>query len=75
MKFHVPSFLLGYGLGAASTALSERLRPLALEVAKTGYRLIGGLSVRLARKREAVEDFFAEARGLARNPTPAAELH
>jgi hypothetical protein len=69
MKFHWPSFLLGYGAGAASALLGKRLRPLLLEVATAGYRLVDSIVARAATQREDVEDILAEARARARNIT------
>ncbi len=66
MKFHWPSFLLGYGAGAATAALSTRLRPLALELATTAYRIADLVAARLVMKREDLEDLLAEARARAR---------
>jgi hypothetical protein len=67
MKFHVPSFLLGFASGAGSAVLAPRLRKLTVELATTAFRLADGLSVRLARKREDLEDILAEARARARS--------
>jgi hypothetical protein len=75
MRFHLPSFLLGYVAGAGSAALSTRLRPLALEVATTVYRAMDGLAARLVMRREDVEDFFAEARARARGLVSRPAVH
>jgi hypothetical protein len=66
MKFHWPSFLLGYGAGIGSAALSARLRPLAVELATTAYRAIDALAAQVVMKREDLEDLLAEARARAR---------
>ena len=66
MRFHWPSFLLGYVLGVGSATAADRLRPLALEIATTVYRAMDAAAARLVMKREALEDFFAEARARAR---------
>lgn len=66
MKFHWPSFLLGYGAGAGTVLLGKQLRPLALEIATAGYRFFDALMARTAMKKEDVEDIFAEARARAR---------
>lgn len=74
MRFHWPSFLLGYGAGVGSAAFSARLRPLALEIATAVYRAADGIAARLVMKREDLQDFFAEARARARAvvaPSPA----
>jgi hypothetical protein len=66
MKLHVPSFFAGVVVGASGAALAPRLRPVALEIATTFYRIGDALMVRLARKREDLADLFAEAKARAR---------
>ena len=66
MKFHLGSFLLGAAVGAGVSAMAPRLRPLALELLTAVFEAIDHLTVRIARSREAVEDFVAEARARAR---------
>jgi len=66
MRFHLPSFLVGYAAGVASAVLAPRLRPLALDVAAAAYRLFDSVAVRVARGREDIEDLLAEARARAR---------
>ncbi len=66
MKFHFPSFLVGYGAGAATAFASKRVRPLLLELATAAYRLGDAVLARAAMKREDFEDLFAEARARAR---------
>jgi hypothetical protein len=66
MKLHVPSFVMGVAVGAAGTALAPRVRPLALELATIGYRVVDAALLRLARGREDVADLLAEARARAR---------
>ncbi len=66
MKFHFPSFLLGYGAGAATAFASKRVRPLLLEILAAGYRLADSVAARAVMKREDLEDLFAEARARAR---------
>jgi enoyl-CoA hydratase/carnithine racemase len=66
MKFHLPSFLIGWASGAGTALLAPRLRKLAMELATTGYRVADGVAVRLARKREDFEDLLAEAKARAR---------
>jgi hypothetical protein len=71
MRFHWPSFLIGYGAGVATSALSRRLRPLVVELVTLAYRTADGLAARLVMKREDLDDLFAEARGRARGePRP-----
>jgi hypothetical protein len=60
MRFHVPSFLLGVGVTATVVATRVRLHPIAVEVAALGVhlgRLARGLT---ERRREDLEDFWAE---------------
>jgi hypothetical protein len=66
MKFHLGSFLLGAAVGAGVTGMAPRLRPLGLELVGAIFHAIDHLTVRIARSREAVEDFIAEARARAR---------
>jgi hypothetical protein len=72
MRFHFPSFLIGFGAGAASVALGQRLRPLAIEVATAAYQVIDALAARVAMFQEDVEDVMAEAKARARAPRPRA---
>ncbi len=76
MTFHWPSFLIGYGAGVATSSVAKRLRPLAVELLATAYRLADGLAAKLVIQREAFEDLVAEARARARGviarPEPAA---
>jgi predicted ATPase len=66
MRFHLPSFLLGAAAGASGAALAPRLRPLALELATSAYRVFDAVMLRVARGRENVSDLLAEARARAR---------
>jgi hypothetical protein len=66
MKFHFPSFLLGFGAGGASVMMASRLRPLLVEVAATVYRLADAITVHAATRREDLQDLLAEARARAR---------
>ena len=75
MRFHWPSFLLGYGAGVGLAALSKRLRPLALEVATTIYRAADALAARLVMKREDLQDLLAEARVRARGFVGRPAIH
>lgn len=71
MKFHLPSFLLGYAAGGASVALWKHLRPLVVELATAGYRLADAVAARAVMKREDFEDVLAEARARARAHSPS----
>jgi len=66
MKFHLPSFLLGYGAGAGTVLLGRHLRPVLLEIATVGWRFVDAVAARAAIQQEDVEDLFAEARARAR---------
>jgi hypothetical protein len=72
MKFHLPSFLIGFVAGAGAKALAPRIRPLALELMTVGYKLARGFMTQAARRREDFEDLAAEAKARARGETPAA---
>jgi len=67
MKLHLSSFMIGFGVGASTAVIAPRLRPVALEIATTCYKLTDALMVRIARGREDVSDLLAEARARARN--------
>jgi hypothetical protein len=66
MKFHWPSFLLGYAAGAATVLMADRLRPLLTEAASAAYKLGDAAWARFAILQEDVEDTLAEARARAR---------
>ena len=70
MKLHLPSFLLGFSVGASGALIAPRLRPIALELAATCYRIGDAAMVRLARSREDLSDLLAEAKARARNRIP-----
>ncbi|MHB8877290.1 MAG: hypothetical protein ACYC8T_26630 [Myxococcaceae bacterium] len=71
MKLHVPSFLFGFAAGAATALAGKRFRPVLVEIATGAVRFLDALAVRLAIRREDVEDLWAEARARARTPEPA----
>lgn len=73
MKFHLPSFLLGCVTGAGAKALAPRLRPLMLQLATAGYKMLDVLGMQAARRREDLEDLLAEARARARSEAVASE--
>ena len=66
MRFHVPSFMLGLGIGASGAALAPRLRPVAVELVTGCYRIVDAVMLRVARTRENASDLIAEARARAR---------
>ncbi len=77
MKFHLPSFFLGFAAGAAFVAARRRLRPLLVEAGAIGYRFVDAVVARVAMGREDLEDVLAEARARARDlqarPEPQAQ--
>jgi len=66
MRFHLPSYLLGVATGATGAALAPRIRPIAVELATSVYRIADAIVVRIARGRENLADLLAEARARAR---------
>jgi hypothetical protein len=73
MKFHVPSFLLGVGVTAAAVASRARLRPVAVEVTALGLHLGRQARSIAERRREEVEDFWAEVEERVRGRARAGE--
>ena len=66
MKFHLPSFALGYAAGYGTHLVGTHLRPLFLEVATSAYKLLDAVVARTATNQEGLEDLLAEARARAR---------
>lgn len=66
MRFHLPSFLIGYVSGGATVLLARQLRPLVVELATAGYRLVDAVAARFVARREDFDDLLAEARARAR---------
>lgn len=66
MKFHWPSFLLGYGAGASTVLVGKHLRPVLVEVATAVYKVMDTVAAKAAMRQEDLEDVFAEARARAR---------
>jgi hypothetical protein len=64
--FHLGSFSLGFVSGFATAKLTPRLRAVGLELLTIGVRLADGLSMRMAQRREDLEDLLAEARARVR---------
>jgi len=60
MRFHGPSFLLGIGVTAALVAARGRLRPVAVELGALGLHLGRAGRSRVERRREDLEDLWAE---------------
>jgi hypothetical protein len=72
MRFHVPSFVLGFLTGMTAKAIAPRIRPVALDIATVAYRLARTVTTHAARRREDFEDLLAEARARARGEASAA---
>jgi hypothetical protein len=70
MSFHLPSFLIGYGAGAATVVVGRKLRPVLVEVASAAYWLADSVAARVAMLGEDAEDVLAEARARARGASP-----
>ncbi len=68
MKFHWPSFLLGYGAGALSVLFAKQLRPVVTELATAAYEISDAVAARVAMWREDVDDVLAEAKARAGRP-------
>lgn len=60
MKFHTPSFLLGFSSATVLALTGKRLKPIAVELGALGLhlgRLAWGV---IERQRETIEDTWAE---------------
>jgi hypothetical protein len=66
MRFHFGSFLIGFGVGAATVVVGRHLRPALVEIASAGFQLVDAVAARIAMVQEDVEDVLAEARARAR---------
>ncbi len=71
MRFHWPSFLVGYAAGAGSAMAWGRIRPLLVEVAAATYRAADAAAARAVMLREDIEDILAEARARVRGVSQA----
>lgn len=60
MRFHAPSFLLGVGVTAGFMAARSRLHPVAVELSALGLHLARMGRSLAERKREDLEDLWAE---------------
>jgi hypothetical protein len=69
MRFHFPSFLIGYGAGVATVVVGRQLRPVFVELASAAYWLADSVAARMAMVQEDFEDVLAEARARARGPS------
>jgi hypothetical protein len=66
MVFSFSSFALGYVAGYGSALLAPRLRRMGVALATAGFRAADEVAMRLARKREDLQDILAEGRARAR---------
>lgn len=60
MKFHFPSFLLGFGSATVLITAKDTLRPVAVELASLGLHVARVGRALVLRQRERVEDLWAE---------------
>lgn len=60
MKFHTPSFILGFGSAIVVVATGRRLRPVAVELAALGLHFGRMGRALIERQREHAEDLWAE---------------
>lgn len=60
MKFHPPSFVLGFGSAVVIMATRHRLRPVVVELSALGLHLARVTRALAERQREHVEDLRAE---------------
>ena len=66
MRFHLTSFLIGFGAGAATVAVGRHLRPALVEIATAAYQLADAVTARVVMAQEDFEDVLAEARARVR---------
>lgn len=66
MRFHVPSFLLGFGAAAVLIGARSALRPAFVEITALGVHLGRLGRAVISRQREHWEDLFAEVEEAAR---------
>lgn len=71
MRFHIPSFFIGFVAGATAKAMAPRLRPVALEIATVAFKIARSVTTHATRRREDLEDLVAEARARARGEASA----
>ena len=65
MRFHLPSFALGFGAGAASATVVRGVRPLVAAVGTAIVRGIDSLAAHMVTLQEDVDDLVAESRARA----------
>lgn len=62
MRFHLPSFFVGFSAGVTAVLVGRELKPIAVEGAAGVYQLWDALWARAAMLREDIEDILTEAR-------------
>lgn len=67
MKFHTPSFLLGFGSAVVVVATGKRLRPVLVEIGALGLHMAHLGRAVVERQREHAEDLWAEVEERARD--------
>jgi hypothetical protein len=76
MKFHLPSFALGFVSAAAMFGARDALKPVAVELGSLTLHLAKVARAVVERQREKIEDLWAEiehgARERARGSEPRA---
>jgi hypothetical protein len=60
MKFHLPSYLLGFGTAAVLLGARATFRPVVVELGAVAIQLGRTARVLVERQREALEDLRAE---------------
>jgi hypothetical protein len=65
MRFHLPSFFVGFAAGATTVLVGRELKPVAVEGAASVYQLWDALWARAAMLGEDIEDILTEARARA----------
>jgi hypothetical protein len=67
MKFHTPSFMLGFGSAVVVMGTAKRLKPAVVEIGALGLHLARLGRAVVERQREHAEDMWAEVEERARH--------
>ncbi|WP_206079423.1 hypothetical protein [Polyangium spumosum] len=67
MKFHTPSFMLGFGSAVVVMGTARRLKPAVVEIGALGLHLARLGRAVVERQREHAEDLWAEVEDRARH--------
>ena len=65
MRFHLPSFALGFGAGAASVTFARGVRPLVVVLGTAIVRGIDSLAAHMATLQEDADELVAASRARA----------